>query len=135
MSTMREVQRLKGCLLAILVALAITGCAAPSTSDKPEILFFFVGGCDHCSRMKETLQPLLAEYPGLAVRYVDFGTSSGKSLLQRLAPRYGLMPPLDPPVILVCSEAIVGEGRSQELALRDALVGCAEASSCSSPLQ
>jgi len=135
MNTLREVRRLHGCLLALLVALAITGCTAPGTSDKPEILFFFVEGCDHCSRMKEALQPLLAEYSGLAVRYVDFGTSSGKSVLQRLASRYGLQPPLDPPVILVCNKAIVGEGRAQELALRSAIVACASTSPCSSPLQ
>lgn len=121
--------------MTLLVALAFTGCTAPGTSDESEILFFLLESCDHCSRMKEALQPLLDEYPELAVGYVDFGTSSGKSLLQKLAPRYRLQPPLDPPVILVCDKAIVGEGRSQELALRNAVVGCASASSCSPPLQ
>ena len=135
MSTMRHVRRLRGCLLALLVVTVTTGCSGPSTAESPEIVFFFKEGCDHCSRMKEALQPLLAEHSGVAVRYVDFGTSSGRDLLQRIAPRYGLQPPLDPPVILVCSKAIVGEGRSQELALRDAVAACASASSCSSPLQ
>jgi thiol-disulfide isomerase/thioredoxin len=136
MNTPRAVRRtreLQGFLLVTLLVLA--GCTAPGTSDKPEILFFFVEGCDHCSRMMEALQPLLDEYSGLAVRYVDFGTSSGKSLLQRLAPQYGLQPPLDPPVILVCNRAITGEGRPQELALRSAIVACASTSSCSPPLQ
>jgi len=131
----RRARELQGCCLAALLVLVLAGCTAPRASEKPEIVFFSMEGCDHCSRMKEALQPLLDEYSGLAVRYVDFESSAGKSLLQRLAPRYGLQSPLDPPVILVCDKAIVGEGRPQELALRNAVVGCASTSSCRTPLQ
>jgi glutaredoxin len=135
MNTLRRACGPWGCLLPLVLVLALAGCSVPGTSDRPEIVFFFVESCDHCSRMKQALQPLLEEHPGLAVRYIDFGTSSGRDLLQSTAPRYGLRPPLDPPVILVCDKAIVGEGRSQELALRDAIAACASAPSCSRPLQ
>jgi len=85
MNTLRAVRRARepqGCLLAALLVLVLAGCTAPSASERPEIVFFSREGCDHCSRMKEALRPLLDEYSGLAVRYVDFGASAGKSLLQ-----------------------------------------------------
>jgi len=138
MNTLRAVRRARepqGCLLAALLVLVLAGCTAPSASERPEIVFFSREGCDHCSRMKEALRPLLDEYSGLAVRYVDFGASAGKSLLQRLAPRYGLQTSFDLPVILVCDKAIVGEGRPQELALRNAVAACASGPACSTPLQ
>ncbi len=138
MNTSRGVRRareLQGCCLAALLVLVLAGCTAPGTSERPEIVFFSIEGCDHCSRMKEALRPLLDEYSGLAVRYVDFGASAGKSLLQRLAPRYGLQTSFDLPVILVCDKAIVGEGRPQELALQNAVAACVSGPACSSPLQ
>jgi glutaredoxin len=137
MTTLRPVRRareLRGFLLATLLVLVLAGCAAPSTSEDPAIVFFYMEDCSHCTRMKEVLQTLLDESPGLAVRYYDFKSSTGQSLLQKLAIRYRLQSPIDVPVILVGDKAIVGEGRTQELALRAAVVACASGD-CTSPLR
>jgi glutaredoxin len=133
MNTLRAVCELRGFLLATLLVLVLAGCAA-STSEDPAIVFFYMEDCSHCTRMKEVLQTLLDESPGLTVRYYDFKSSTGQSLLQKLAIRYRLQSPIDVPVILVGDKAIVGEGKPQELALRAAIAACAPGN-CPSPLR
>jgi len=131
----RRARELQGCCLAALLVLVLAGCMAPGTSERPAVVFFYMEDCSHCTRMKEVLETLLDESPGLTVRYYDFKSSTGQSLLQKLAIRYRLQSPIDVPVILVCDKAIVGEGRPQELALRNAVAACALGPACSSPLQ
>lgn len=97
----------------------------------PEILFFYVEDCDHCARMREILNELLAESPGLDVAFYEM--ESNQRLLWRLAQKHLLGTAFDVPVIFIGDRAIVGEGRAQKLALRDAVQACAT-STCGSPL-
>jgi len=130
----RRARRRRGCAIATLLALVLAGCTASGTSERPAVAFFYMEDCSHCTRMKEVLEALLDESPGLTVRYYDFKSSTGQSLLQKLAVRYRLQSPIDVPVILVGDKAIVGEGKPQELALRAAIAACASGS-CPSPLR
>jgi ABC-type glycerol-3-phosphate transport system substrate-binding protein len=121
--------------MATLFVLLLGGCTACSKLEQPAVAFFYWEDCGHCARMMKVLLESFAEHPGLAVRYYNLSKSANENLLQRLATRYRLQrSPDDVPVIFVGDTAIVGEGTTQELALRAAIAACASGD-CHAPVR
>lgn len=118
-------------VFATALATILGGCSRTGGTGNPEIVFFYVEDCNHCDRMKEVLNGLLAENSGLEVAFYEM--ESNQRLLRRLAQQHSLGAAFDVPVVFINDRAIAGEGRSQELALRDAVEACAT-SACRSPL-
>jgi len=117
-----------------ILTLLLSGCEDSEKSNDPVIVFFHTEGCSDCRHMKESLAPLLSEYPMLAVAYYDTDENENRELLRKLAARYDVTfgSRVTLPVIFVAETAIIGEGRTQELELQAAVKTCASGD-CPSP--
>ena len=118
-------------VLSLMLILLSGGCARHS---RPVIIFFEKEGCPDCHHMKELLESLLTEYPGVSAAWYDVDDTEDKVVLNKLLVRHfpvGFR--WKYPAIFVGETAIVGEGRVQELKLREAVEACASGN-CPSPL-
>ena len=128
-------------LVVLFSALVPTAVWAAAT----EVLFFYEEGCPHCARMTEVLDELATTTSGFSVERLEIGSFEARDLLPRLLTAYGAeVGPV--PLIFVGDVAIVGgtlyapgqppvalSGRSEELALRDAVAKAVQ-SGAPSPL-
>jgi glutaredoxin len=130
---MRVRERKLAVVVTMSLAALLAGCSGANSGADPEIVFFYLNDCDDCARMKEVLTSLLGSAPTLRVAYHEI--KANEAMLLRLHRRYGLgTTDYDSPEIFVGRTVIVGQGRTQELALRKAVEACATGG-CPSPLK
>lgn len=100
--------------------------------ESPHIVFFEKEDCSRCRNMKKSLARLLEEFPD--VSYVLYDVDKDQALMQQLMIFHGLEGAQKLyPVIFVGESVVVGEGRTEELALRTAMASC-QSDGCPSPL-
>jgi glutaredoxin len=129
----REEMRIAGwwVSVALLLALSSSGSAADATA--PLVVVFHQEGCPDCAFMQTILDELAADHPDLSIAYHEVSAPGSSELLVLLSQRYGVTPAAVPIIFVGDGPPIVGAGRAQELALREAVGVCLSAS-CPSPM-
>ncbi len=120
-------------LVSAVVAFALLGAAAEAPAGMPLVLVFYEEGCPDCAIMEELLEGLATDLPPDAVQRIEISEPGALDLLARLEAAYDFESSTVP-ILFVGDHAIIGAGRTQEFALRDAVGRCAT-SGCPSPLQ
>lgn len=114
-----------------LVALALVGLVACGRD--PLVVAFHREGCPDCAFMRTVLDSLVADHPDLTIVYHEMSELGASELLLRLSQAYGVAAASVPVIFVGDKPPIVGAGRAQELALREAVEACLSAD-CPSPM-
>ncbi len=99
----------------------------------PLVVVFHLEGCPDCAFMQTVLDSLVADHPDLTIAYHEFSEPGAPDLLSHLLQAYGVTAESFPVIFVGQNAPIVGAGRAQELALREAVVACLSGS-CASPM-
>jgi len=118
----------------VFVALAVFGLVGSAGQGAvPLVVVFHQEGCPDCAFMQAILDKLATEYPNLTIAYHETSEPGSPELLLLLSQRYGITPGAVPVVFVGDKAPIIGAGRAQELALREAVEACLRAE-CPSPM-
>ncbi len=99
----------------------------------PLVVVFHLEGCPDCAFMQTILDSLAADHPDLTIAYHEFSEPGASDLLSHLLQAYGTTAESFPVIFVGQNAPIVGAGRAQELALREAVAACLS-QSCASPM-
>ncbi len=113
------------------VVLGLAGSAVYGAS--PLVVVFHQEGCPDCAFMQAVLDKLTTEYPDLTIAYHETSQPGSSELLVLLSQRYGITPGTVPVIFVGDRPPIIGAGRAQELALREAVEACLR-TECPSPM-
>ncbi len=83
--------------------------------------------------MQTILDELTTAHPDLTIAYHETSQPGSSELLLLLSQRYGITPGAVPVIFVGDGAPIIGAGRAQELALREAVEACLKAV-CPSPM-
>jgi glutaredoxin len=118
-------------LLALVLTIVVIPLAAADAD--PWIVLFSEEGCPDCTQVEELLAGLILELPKTTLVRYDISDPEALDLLMDLAHAYNI-DASTLPVVFVGDEAVVGAGRTQEFALRNA-IGTCTMQGCRSPLE
>ncbi len=116
----------------ILLALALAVPVTAQTTD-PSIIVFYEEGCPSCVELEDFLAGMTIDTPeGFTVRH-EIHEPGTMELLAKLSRAYDIEVPLTVPVAFVGEDVVIGMGRTQEFALRNAVGDCVSFG-CESPI-
>lgn len=113
----------------IVFAVAMSAAAPP----EPLIIVFYEEGCHSCEEMEELLAGMTIDAPETTLVRYEVTEPGAMDLLADLSKTYGIDIPEIVPIVFVGEEAVVGMGRTQEFALRNAIGECLSIG-CESPI-
>jgi hypothetical protein len=111
---------------------SLAGLTARATD--PLVVVFHQEGCPDCAFMQTVLDGLVTEHSDLTIAYHETSEPGASGLLLLLYQKYGPVPATMPIIFVGDRTPIVGAGRAQELALREAVAACLTAG-CPSPME
>ena len=120
--------------LAVVLGLApvlLAGVVAYAAD--PLVVVFRQEGCPDCAFMQSVLDSLVADHPDLTIAYHEIYDAGTSDLLAHLLQAHGATAESIPVIFVGDNAPIVGAGRAQELALREAVAACLSGA-CASPL-
>jgi len=119
---------LKATLVVFLLSTAVM--SAPSD---PIVIVFYENGCPSCEEMEEFLVGMMVETPATAIVRYEITEPDSLALLGALSKAYDIDVPTKVPIVFVGDDVVVGMGRTQEFALRNAIGNCLSVD-CESPI-
>jgi len=124
--------RKRGLTMALGLALLLLAGGVAYAAD-PLVVVFHLEGCPDCAFMQTVLDGLVADHPDLTIAYHEFSEAGASDLLSHLLQADGATAESFPVIFVGQNAPIVGAGRAQELALREAVAACLSGS-CASPM-
>jgi thiol-disulfide isomerase/thioredoxin len=99
----------------------------------PIVIVFYEDGCPSCEEMDELLTGMMIETPETAIVRYEITEPESFKLLADLARAYDIEIPSIVPIVFVADDVVIGMGRTQEFALRNAIGDCLSIG-CESPI-
>jgi len=118
-------------VLCSIILLALTASAAEPAD--PLIIVFHEEGCHSCEEMDELLAGMTIDAPATTMVRYEIMEPRSMELLTALSNAYDIEIPETVPIVFAGGEAVVGMGRTQEFALRNAIGDCLSVG-CESPI-
>jgi len=120
-------------ILSALCLTAVSTFAAVSAPPDPLIIVFYEEGCSSCAEMDDLLTGMMIDSPETAIARYEITQPGSFELLAKLAKTYQIEIPSIVPIVFVADDVVIGMGRTQEFALRNAIGDCLSAG-CESPV-
>jgi hypothetical protein len=120
-------------LLLCLSVVAFTASVFAADGTDPIIVFFYEEGCSSCAEMEDLLAGMTIDLPDSAIARYEIQDPESQDMLVALSKAYDTELPTVVPVVFVGDDVVVGMGRAQEFALRNAIGDCITAG-CESPI-
>ena len=122
----------RGLAMALGLALLLLAGGVAYAAD-PLVVVFHQEGCPDCAFMQAVLDSLVADHPDLSIAYHEIFEAGASDLLSHLLQAHGATAESIPVIFVGDNAPIVGAGRAQELALREAVAACLSGG-CASPM-
>ena len=120
-------------LLAAALCIFLLPTAVVSAPSDPIVIVFYEDGCPSCEEMDELLTGMMIETPEAAIVRYEITEPESFKLLADLATAYDIEIPSVVPIVFVADDVVIGMGRTQEFALRNAIGDCLSIG-CESPI-
>jgi thiol-disulfide isomerase/thioredoxin len=125
--------RVLATLLAVALCVFLLPTAVVSAPLDPIVIVFYEDGCPSCEEMDELLTGMMIETPETAIVRYEITEPESFKLLADLARAYDIEIPSIVPIVFVADDVVIGMGRTQEFALRNAIGDCLSIG-CESPI-